>query len=106
MTPNKVKLQRWLDMNPNGFDTKTMSEIAKESDTNVSAVESTLPELIARRDGIMPSEVKKRRAYATRRHVNKERVYELHDEGKSTDDIAFIMECTTKTVRNILNNRP
>lgn len=105
MTQNRQKLTQWLALNPNGFDSKTYEQIAKESDTNVPAVQRELPRLIAARDGIKPSDAKKRRHIAFKQRINRKRVYELYDAGEQVQDIAYELDCSEDAVRKILKKR-
>ena len=104
-TVNQHKLSRWLDANPDAFNTMTMERIAQESGTSKSAVNRFLPKLVAARDGILPSEVMERRQISTRRRINRRKVYALQDEGKQVGDIAYLLECTDDAIRKILRAR-
>ncbi len=53
----RQKIEVWVEVNPDGWKTLTFSKIATEIGISAGSVDRHLPEVVADRDNIMPSEV-------------------------------------------------
>lgn len=56
MSEYEKKLESWLAENPEGYYTLPMKEIADAADITVVAAQRILPRMIAKREGILPSQ--------------------------------------------------
>ena len=96
------KLELWLQENPDDYFTKSLNKIADEIGIPFSAVQRNLHIMIAEREGMLPSEVKKGRQHQRGGSIDRKQVVELRGAGKSIDDIAFMLGCGTENIRRIL----
>ncbi|MXV82342.1 helix-turn-helix domain-containing protein [Candidatus Poribacteria bacterium] len=104
------KIEKWVEKYPDGYLKGSFAQIAEEIGVSSTSVGNHLDRIIAKRDGVLPSEVTARREKAGfRRSPQKsspEDVAEMHrlhsEEGKKPKDIAYILGCSEKTVRNHL----
>ena len=102
MTDKEQRLSDWLRANPDGYYNLPMKQIAEESGTSIGIANRILPRLIAKRDKIMPSEVKQRRFIKTQCRIDREKLWQMHTEGMPVTDIAFLLDCHEGSVRDII----
>lgn len=100
-TPEQ-KLSEWLANNPEGYYSLPMEQIAKDAGVGLGAANRILPVLIAKRDNVLPSVVKERRFITTQRRIDRNKLWELHKQGITATDIAFILGCSEGSVRDII----
>ena len=98
------RLKEWFEKNPDDYFHKSMNQIAKEIGVPFSTVQKNLHQMVAEREGMTPSQVKKMRQHrrCEVHKISRPKVKALYDAGRSIDDIAFMMECGTETVRAAL----
>ena len=99
---NETRLAAWLKSNPDGYYSLPMKQIADDSGASVGAATRILPVLIAKRDGILPSEVKNRRFMNTQSRIDREKLWKLRSKGLPITDIAYLLDCNEDSVRDIL----
>ncbi len=68
MRKTKKKVVEWLETNPEKWMTQSFKSISDEAGVSVSSIDRYLPELIAERDGILPSQVIQKRREAGMGH--------------------------------------
>lgn len=109
MNDVKDKLSRWLEENPDGWLRESYKSIAEAAGVSATSVDRYLIELIADRDGIMPSEVLRQREEAGLRFLGRakadqEKIRKVIEEnpGAHYRDIAYLAKCNPKTVKRIL----
>ena len=88
MASAEQKLRDWLANNPAGYYELPMKEIADQSNTSIAAVSQILPRLIAKHEGILPSEVKQRRFSKTQNRIDHDKLWEMVDQEM---DVAELM---------------
>ena len=104
----RKKIKAWVEANPDGYLQKSFKQIAIETETSTTSVDWHLPEIIADRDGILPSEVMAKRIKAgfRPRELSIETVAEMRrlheEEGMSKRDIAYVLKIDIITVRKYL----
>lgn len=106
----KDRLARWLKDHPDDWLTKSFKFIGKEADVSASSADRYLPELIAERDNILPSEVMRRRQEAGLGHPGKStsdfgKIRQVIEENPGADirDLAYLAKCHPKAVKRVLN---
>ena len=102
MTDKEQRLSDWLRANPDGYYNLPMKQIADESGTGIGPANRILPRLIAKRDNVMPSEVKERRFIKTQSRIDREKLWKMHAKGIPVTDIAFLLDCHEGSVRDII----
>ena len=103
----RQKLKDWVEKNPNGYLKQPFKQIAKQAGVSEGSVNWNLTQIIAKRDGILPSEVTTKREKQGFRQSPKtlppEDVAEMrrlyYEEGKTFADIAHAIDCHEATVR-------
>ena len=104
----RERIEAWVEANPDGYLQKSLQQVAIETGTSITSVDWHLPEIIADRDGILPSEVMARRVKAgfRPRGLSIETVTEMRrlydEEGMSKRDIAYLLKINIITVRKYL----
>ena len=106
----REKLEDWVEKNPDGYLKQSFKQIGKEAGVSQGSVSYNLTQIIAKRDGILPSEVTaKREKHGFRqspKQLPPEDVAEIHrlhhEEGYSSADIAHILNCHEVTVRKYI----
>lgn len=106
----REKLEDWVEKYPDGYRKKSQKQIAKEAGVSQGSVSYNLTQIIAKRDGILPSEVTARREKQGFRQSPKQltpedvaEIHRLHYEEKySPDDIAHVLNCHPVTVRKYI----
>lgn len=109
MNDARAKLARWLEDNPDNWLTRSYVSIGKEADVSPTSVDRYLPELIADRDEIMPSDVLRRReeaglSYAGRSKTDRGKIRQLIEEnpGAHIRDIAYKAKCHPRVAKKVL----
>ena len=108
----RQKLELWVSENPDGYLQYSYGDIAKQVGISWITVQRCLYEIIAERDGILPSDVIQRRAKAGRKVGPKgldsdviDEIYNLSDEGMDPRDIAYTLKVGLSTVYRHLAER-
>ena len=106
---NREIMEQWVKENPNGYIQFSLTEIRQQVGMSINTVKHHLCEVIAERDGILPSEVMKRREekgfkkVAHRLEAEKvKEIYRLDKQGVEPSDIAYILDIHVLTVLNYL----
>ena len=109
MNDAREKLVRWLEANPDTWLTQSYTSIGKEVGISSASVDRYLPELIADRDGIMPSEVLQQRKKAGlgnpgRSKANQDKIRQViaDNPGAHVRDIAYLAKCHPRAVQRVL----
>ena len=107
MNDVKEKLVKWLEENPEGWK-NTDAFIHKQIGVSAGSVNRYVPEIIARRDGILPSEVQKLRrkegGVPSRRpkaDANKIRQIIAANPDAPVRDLAFLADCSHGAIERI-----
>ena len=103
----KETLVKWLEDNPEGWK-NTDAFIHKQTGISTGSVNRYVPEIIARRDGIMPSEVQERRqkegGIPSRRpkaDPNKIRQIIAAHPNAPVRDLAFLADCSHGAIERV-----
>ena len=109
----REKLAQWLKDNPDGWLTGTYDSIAKETGMSPGSVNRHLLELVAARDEILPSDVKRKRQEAghvhqrrTKTDPNKIREVIKNNPGADPRDWAFLVGCHPTVIERFLKENP
>lgn len=107
------KLKKWVEENPEGYLEMSFRKIAEEAGVSHPTVSRSLPEIIAERDNILPSQVrfKRREAGFTFTEAGDmklsddliKKIWELFNEKYDVDDIAYILKIDKRTVEKYLS---
>lgn len=104
----KETLVKWLEDNPEGWK-NTDAFIHKQTDVSTGSVNRYVPEIIAKRDGIMPSEVQELRqkegGIPSRRpkaDPNKIRQIIAAHPNAPVRDLAFLADCSHGAIERVL----
>lgn len=109
-TEVEIKLEKWVESNPDGYLNQPFSEIAAVAGVSTASVARNLPAVIARRDNILPSQVieKRREKFGGRsRRLTQsqiEKIRKLNYKDTPIIDIAYILGISPVMVKNILKN--
>jgi hypothetical protein len=105
----RIKLAKWLEGNPDGWLTQSYVSIGKKAGVSATSVDRYLPELIADRDGIMPSEVLQQReeaglSYPGRSKADRSKIRQIIEDNPGTHirDIAYLAECHPRVAKKVL----
>lgn len=105
----KKIVAEWLEANPEKWSTKSFKSISEEAGVSVSSVDKYLPELVAEREGILPSEVIQKRKEAGMGHprgskVDLQKVREIIENNPDAPirDLVYMAKCSQNTIRRIL----
>ena len=108
MSNVKETLVKWLEDNPEGWK-NTDAFIHKETGVSTGSVNRYVPEIIAKRDGIMPSEVQELRrkegSIPSRRpkaDPNKIRQVIAAHPNAPVRDLAFLADCSHGAIERVL----
>ena len=109
----REKLEKWVEENPDGYLEKSFERIAKEIGISASTVAKQLLKIIAKRDGILPSQVrfKRREAGFKRKSAGDTllsdeqiaKIMELWNLKYDLDDIVYIVKIDRQTVEKYLS---
>ncbi len=109
MKGTRERLVEWLEENPDGWLTESFQSIARQTEMSPASVDRHLPELVADREGILPSEVVKRRqeegSGASRRpKADREKIRQIIAEnpGAPVRDLAYLAKCHWKVIEQEL----
>ena len=109
MNEVKDRLVRWLEKNPDSWLRQSYTSIAKAADVSTTSVDRYLPELVADRDGIMPSQVLQQREEAGVSHrgrskANQDLIRKVIEEnpGAHLRDLAYLAKCAPRVVKRVL----
>ena len=109
MNEAKAKLARWLEDNPDRWLRQSYLSIGKEAGVSPTSVDRYLPELIADRDGIMPSQVLQQReeaglSFAGRSKTDRSKIRQIIEDnpGAHIRDIAYLAECHPRVAKKVL----
>lgn len=109
----RQRLAAWLEANPDAWLTETYESIAKQTDMSAGSVNRHLLELVADRENILPSDVKKRRQEAG--HVHQRRTKTDPDKirkvikdnpGADPRDWAYLVGCHPTVIERFLKENP
>ena len=109
----RQKLIQWLEANPDGWLTQSYESIAKETKMSAGSVNRHLLEIIADREGILPSAVKQRRREAghvhqrrTKTDPDKIRKVIENNPGADIRDWAYLAKCHPTVIERFLKENP
>lgn len=109
MQSAKEKVAGWLEKNPDGWLNKSFTSIGKEIDVSATSVDRFLPELIAERDGILPSQVMQKRqeagfTYPRKSKVDSQKIREIveNNPGAPIRDLVYLAKCSPNTIKKVL----
>ncbi len=104
----KEKVTEWLENNPDGWLTKSFSSIGKEIGVSAASVDRYLPELVADRDNILPSEVMQKRqesgyTYQRKPKIDIEKVREIikNNPDAPIRDLVYLAKCSTRVIKRV-----
>ena len=109
----RQRLAAWLEANPEAWLTETYESIAKQVNMSPGSVNRHLLELVADRENILPSDVKKRRQEAG--HVHQRRTKTDPDKirkvikdnpGADPRDWAYLVGCHPTVIERFLKENP
>ena len=105
----REKIEAWVSENPDDYLQKTLKQMAKEIGVSAGSVDRYLPEIIAERDGCMPSDVIDRRKSegynrrGPRLTPNEiEKIHEYAYVGMPSRDIAYMLGRGPKTIEKYM----
>ena len=108
MNAAKARLADWLEDNPDDWLTQSYASISEKSDVSATSVDRYLPELIADRDGIMPSEVLRQRAEAGLSSpggvkVDRAKIRQVIEDNPDAHirDIAYFAKCDPRIAKKV-----
>ena len=108
MSSVKATLIKWLEDNPEGWK-NTDAFIHRETGVSTGSVNRYVPEIIAKRDGIMPSKVQELRqtegnisARRPKADADKIRQIIADNPGAPVRDLAFLADCSHGAVERVL----
>ena len=109
MNPVRNKLALWLENNPDSWLKQSFKSIAEDADVSSTSVDRYLPELIADRDNILPSEVMKQRERAGlgspgRSKPDPENIRRVIEEnpGAPVRDLAYLAKCAPRKIQQVI----
>jgi len=112
MSQVRKKLETWVEQNPDAYLKKIYTDIAAEAGVSPSSCARVLPEVIARRNGCLPSEVIKKRAENGLSNIGRwssltpcqiKEIHKLDAENMEHIDIAYLVGCSPGMVKKCLN---
>ena len=109
MSGVKYKLAKWLKDNPDSWLTDSYKSIAQQTGVSAGSVERHLRHLVADLEGILPSEVLKRRqevggARPQRTKVDRDKIRKIIADNPDTPvwDLAYFAKCSERTIEREL----
>lgn len=112
MKGTRERLVEWLEENPDGWLTESFQSIARQTEMSPASVDRHLPELVADREGILPSEVVKRRqeegSGASRKpKADREKIRQIIAENPNAPvrDLAYLAKCHPRVIERELKAR-
>lgn len=108
MSSVKETLEKWLEDNPEGWK-NTDTFIHKETGVSTGSVNRYVPEIIAKRDGIMPSKVQELRQTegnisARRPKADTDKIRQIITDNPDAPvrDLAFLANCSHGAIERVL----
>ena len=109
MQSAKEKVAEWLQNNPDGWLTQSFESISKEiGNVSAASVDRYLPELIADRDDILPSQVIQKRqeagmTYPRRSKIDFQKVREIIENNTDAPlrDLVYLAKCSPNTIKKV-----
>ena len=108
MSSVKETLVKWLEDNPEGWK-NTDAFIHKETGVSTGSVNRYVPEIIAKRDGIMPSKVQELRRTegnisARRPKADADKIRQIIADNPNAlvRDLAFLADCSHGAIERVL----
>jgi len=109
MQSPKEKISEWLENNPDGWLTQSFTSISKELDgVSSTSVDRYLPELVADRDGILPSQVMQKRREAGfifpgKSNIDIQKIREIIENNPDapTRDLVYLAKCSPNTIQKV-----
>ena len=107
------KLSDWVEENPDGYyHCARLSDIAKAIGVSSGSVVNLTPQILAKREGMLPSEViAKRKKLGSNRgnqlkltQTQKKQICDMYNEGTEIIDIAYLMGCSIPRVDKVIIN--
>ncbi len=108
MNSVKEKLEKWLKENPEGWLTESDQSISDQAGVSTGSVSRHLHMVVAKRNGVMPSEVRKQRqetrpiSRRTKVDLNKIREIIAANPDMPVCDLAFMADCSEATIERLL----
>ena len=109
MQSAKDKVAEWLEKNSDRWLTLSFQSISDEVGVSAASVDRYLPELIAERDNILPSEVMQKRqeagfTYPRKSKIDLQKVREIieNNPGAPLRDLVYLAKCSPKTIQQVL----
>lgn len=109
----REKLEKWVEQNPDGYLEMSFRNIADKASVSHSTVDRNLLKIIAKRDGLIVSQVKFKREQAGFIQKKKgdqmlsdeqiKQIWELFNQKYDVDDIAYIVDVDVRTVKKYLS---
>ena len=104
----KFVLEEWLEVNPDGWKDSDIA-ISKATQISVGSIHRYIPEIIAKRDGIMPSKVqelrrKEGRVSSRKPKADPNAVMQIIKEnpGAPICDLAYLANCSPGAIKRVL----
>ena len=109
MSRAKEKIAEWLKNNPDGWLMQSFTSISEEIDgVSATSVDRYLPELIADRDDILPSQVMQKRqeagmTYPGKSRVDFQKVREIIENNPDAPvrDLVYLAKCGPSTIKKV-----
>ncbi len=109
MQSAKEKVAEWLQNNPDEWLTQSFESISKEiGDVSAASVDRYLPELIADRDDILPSQVMQKRqeaglTYPRKSKIDFQKVREIIENNPDAPirDLVYLAKCSPNTIKKV-----
>ena len=104
------KLSKWLENNPEGWLTESDQAIAEKAGVAAGSVARHLYMIVAKREGIMPSEARTRRQESrpisrrTKTDLNQIRKVIEANPDTPVCDLAFLADCPESTIERLLKS--
>ena len=106
----RAKIEAWVSEKPDGYLSKTLEQMAEEVGVSKVSIWRYLPEIIAERDGCLPSEVIAKRVsagfYRGMGHkLNQdeiEKIKKYANKGIPVRDIAYLLKRCPETIKKYL----
>lgn len=108
MSRVRDRMEKWLEDNPEGWLTESDQSIAEQAKVAAGSVARHLHMIVAKREGIMPSEARKRRQEARptsrRTKVDLDEIRKVIKANPNTPicDLAYLADCPERTIERLL----
>ncbi len=108
MLSTKEKVAEWLENNPDGWLTQSFEAIRKEIGISAASVDRYLPELIAEREGLLPSQVMQKRqeagiTFPRKSKIDLQKVREVIENNPDAPvrDLVYLAKCSPNTIKKV-----